>query len=188
MRKVIFQTLTSVDGYFEGPNQEIDWHNVDEEFNEMAISFLGSVDLLLFGRVTYQIMVAYWPTETAERNDPIVAGQMNSIQKIVFSRSLKNVEWENTRVVRELIPEEVTKLKRQPGKDIAIFGSSDLTLGLMQHGLVDEYRIVVNPILLGNGKPLFKGLGTRVNLHLLNTTSFKSGNVMLCYAVSNKPH
>ncbi len=181
MRKIILSNLVSLDGYFEGPNREIDWHNVDEEFNEYAIDFLNSVDTLLFGRVTYQLMASYWPTPTAIANDPIVAEKMNSLPKIVFSRTLEKVEWKNTRLVKEAIAEEISKLKQQPGKDSAIFGSSDLALTFIQHGLIDEYRIIVNPVVLGNGKPLFKGIKDRLNLKLLKTKVFRSGNVCLYY-------
>ncbi len=181
MRKVIFAMLTSLDGFFEGPNREIDWHNVDKEFNEYAIDFLNSVDALLFGRVTYQLMASYWPTATAIENDPMVADKMNSLPKIVFSRTLDKVEWRNTRLVKENIAEEVSKLKQQPGKDLAIFGSSDLALTSIQHGLIDEYRIMVNPVVLGNGKSLFKGIRERLNLKLLKTQTFASGNVLLYY-------
>ncbi len=181
MRKIILSNLVSLDGYFEGPNREIDCHNVDEEFNEYAIDFLNSVDTLLFGRVTYQLMASYWPTPTAIANDPIVAEKMNSLPKIVFSRTLEKVEWKNTRLVKEAIAEEISKLKQQPGKDSAIFGSSDLALTFIQHGLIDEYRIIVNPVVLGNGKPLFKGIKDRLNLKLLKTKVFRSGNVCLYY-------
>jgi dihydrofolate reductase len=181
MRKIIFQTLISLDGFFEGPNQEIDWHNVDEEFNEFAIDFLDQVDTLLFGRVTYELMAGYWPTPAATTNDPIVAGKMNHLPKIVFSRTLKKVEWENSRLVKENVAEEITKLKQQPGKDMVIFGSSDLAVTLLPLGLIDECRILVNPVVLGSGKPLFKGIKEKLNLKLIKTKTFKSGNVLLFY-------
>jgi dihydrofolate reductase len=181
MRKAIFQMLVSLDGYYEGPNREIDWHNVDAEFNEVAIDFLNTVDVLLFGRLTYELMAGYWPTPEATTNDPIVAYKMNSMPKIVFSRTLQKAEWSNTRLVRDNIAEEISKLKRQPGKDLAIFGSSDLGLTLIQHDLIDEYRIIVNPVVLGGGKSLFKGIESRLTLTLLRATTFRSGNVMLCY-------
>ena len=158
MRKMIFFMLTTLDGFYEGPNKEIDWHNVDEEFNEFAIEQLNSVDVLLFGRVTYELMASYWPTPAATTNDPIVADKMNSLPKIVFSKTLSSVEWQNTRLVKENITEEISKLRQQPGKDLIIFGSSDLAATFIQHGLIDEYRIMVNPVVLGNGKPLFKGI------------------------------
>lgn len=182
MRKVIFFMLTSLDGYFEGPDRDINWHNVDEEFNEFAIQQMGGFGALLFGRVTYELMASYWPTEAAKRDDPIVAGLMNSLPKIVFSKTLERAEWNNTRLVKDNYVEEISRLKQQPGKDIAIFGSSDLAVTFIQHDLIDEYRIMVNPVVLGNGKPLFKGIKEKLNLKLAKTKTFKSGNVLLYYA------
>ena len=181
MRKVIFFMLTTLDGFYEGPNKEIDWHNVDEEYNQFAIDQLNSVDVLLFGRVTYELMASYWTTEAATTNDPIVADKMNHLPKIVFSKTLASVEWQNTRLVKENIAEEIAKLQRQPGKDLIIFGSSDLAVTLIQDGLIDEYRIMVNPVVLGNGKPLFRGIKNKLNLRLIDTRKFKSGNVLLYY-------
>jgi len=186
MRKMILYMLTTLDGFYEGPNKEIDWHNVDEEFNEFAIEQLNSVDVLLFGRVTYELMASYWPTPAATTNDPIVADKMNSLPKIVFSKTLSSVEWQNTRLVKENIAEEISKLKQQPGKDLIIFGSSDLAVTLIQHGLIDEYRIMVNPVVLGNGKHLFKGINHKLNLKLLKTKTFRSGNVLLYYQPEEK--
>jgi dihydrofolate reductase len=181
MRKVLFFMLTSLDGFFEGPKQDISWHHVDEEFNDFAIQQLQEFDLLLFGRVTYQMMASYWPTEGAIHDDPIVAGKMNSIPKIVVSKTLDKVGWDNTRLVKDDVVEEIAKLKQQPGKDIAIFGSSDLTVSLAKHGLVDEYRIMLNPIFLGSGKRLLEGIDQNLNLKLLKTRLFKNGNVLLYY-------
>jgi dihydrofolate reductase len=182
MRKVIFFMLTSLDGFFEGPNGEIDWHHVDEEFNEFAIEQINSGDTLLFGRVTYEGMASYWPTPAATANDPIVAHMMNSMPKIVFSKTLSSAEWQNSRLVKENFAEEISKLKQQPGKDLIIFGSSNLAVSFIQHGLIDEFRIMVNPIVLGDGKPLFKGIQNKLELRLLKTKTFKSGNVLLYYA------
>lgn len=183
-RKVIFQMMVTLDGFFEGPNREIDWHNVDQEFNDYAIDLLNHVDVLLFGRVTYELMASYWPTPSATTDDPIVADKMNSLSKIVFSKTLEKADWNNTRLVKENIPEEISKLKQSlPGqdKDLAIFGSSDLALTFIQHNLIDEYRIIVNPIVLGKGKTLFKGLKDKLDLKLLKTKTFNSGNVLLYY-------
>ncbi len=186
MRKVIFFMLTTLDGFYEGPNREIDWHNVDEEFNEFAIEQLNTIDTLLFGRVTYQLMASYWPTPEAIKNDPIVAGKMNNTPKIVFSRTLSTAEWQNTRLVKENVAQEIAKLKQQPGKDIAIFGSSDLATSFIQPGLIDEYRIMVNPVVLGSGKPLFKGIKDKLNLKLKKARTFRSGNVLLYYQPQEK--
>jgi dihydrofolate reductase len=181
MRKVIFQMLISLDGYFEGPNREIDWHNVDNEFNDYAIDFLKSVDTLLFGRITYELMAAHWTTHEALSNDPIVAERMNNLEKIVFSRTLKKADWSNTTLIKKDIAETVEALKQKQGKHIAIFGSSDLALALLPSGLIDELSILVNPVILGQGKTLFRGFDTRLNLTLLRTKIFRSGNVLLCY-------
>ena len=181
MRKVFLFNMTTLDGYFEGLNQDISWHNVDEEFNEFAIEQLDEIGTLLFGRVTYQGMASYWPTELAINDDPEVAGRMNSLPKIVFSRTLDQAEWNNSKLVKENAAEEVLKLKRQPGKDIAIFGSSGLAVTLAEHGLIDEYRIIVNPVFLGGGTPLLKGIKESLNLKLLNARIFNSGNVLLFY-------
>jgi len=182
MRKVFLFNMTTLDGFFEGSNQDISWHNVDAEFNEFAIDQLKQVDTLLFGRVTYQGMASYWPTELAIGDDPVVAGLMNSLPKIVFSRTLQEAEWSNTRLVNSNVAEEVSKLKQQPGKEIAIFGSSDLAVTLAENGLIDEYRIIINPVFLGKGTPLLKGITDKLNLQLLKSRTFKSGNVLLYYA------
>jgi dihydrofolate reductase len=181
MRKIILQTLITLDGYYEGPNKEIDWHNVDAEFNDFAIAFLNTIDTILFGRVTYQLMADYWPTADALKNDPVIAERMNNLSKIVFSKTMKNAEWNNTQVFKGNIPYEIKKLKQQSGKDIAIFASSELALTFIPHRLIDEFRILVNPVVLGCGKPLFKGLNERLKLKLLNTKTFNSGNVLLYY-------
>jgi dihydrofolate reductase len=121
------------------------------------------------------------------KNDPVIATAMNRLPKIVFSRTLSSATWQNTRLVKDNVAEQVTKLKKQPGKDLIIFGSSDLSVSLIQAGLIDEFRIMVNPIALGNGKALFKGLPGRLNLELIKTRTFQSGNVVLFYRPKGKP-
>lgn len=181
MRNVLFFMLVSLDGYFEGPDGGIDWHRVDEEFNDFSLEQLNSVDTLLFGRVTYEGMASYWPTPVATANDPIIAGKMNEKPKIVFSRTLEKAEWNKTRLIKDNVAQEVTKLKQQPGKDLIIFGSSDLAASFAEMGLIDEYRIMVSPVVLGGGKPLFRGIGHRLNLKLVKTRTFGNGNVLLYY-------
>lgn len=181
MRKVILQNMISLDGYFQGADGDISWHNVDAEFNEYAIEVLNNLGGLLFGRVTYELMASYWPTPAASTDDPIVAGKMNTLPKVVFSRTLAKADWDNTRLVRDDAEKEVLKLKQQPGRDLAIFGSSELAVTLMQHGLIDEYRVFVNPVILGKGKSLFHGLSSPQKVTLLNAKPFRSGNVLLTY-------
>ncbi len=181
MRKLFVFNLVTLDGYFEGQNRDISWHNVDAEFNEYAVEMLNSVDTLLFGRVTYELMARFWPTSDAMENDPIVAERMNNLPKIVFSRTLGKVEWNNTLLVKDTIEEEVNKIKKQPGKDMAILGSGSITTEFAQLGLIDEYRIMVNPVVLGSGNPLFKGIKDRLHLKLIKTRTFRNGNVLLYY-------
>jgi dihydrofolate reductase len=186
MRKVLLFDMVTLDGFFEGPNHEIDWHTVDDEFNEFAQAQLDSVDVLLFGRVTYEMMAAYWPTPAGAASDPITADKMNRTAKIVFSKTLSSAAWQNTRLVRGNILEEITKLKKEPGKDLIVFGSSNLSVSLIQHGLIDEFRIMINPVLLGSGKSLFYGILERQPLKLLKTRVFHSGNVLLYYQPGTK--
>jgi len=180
MRTVFSFQMVSLDGFFEGPSRELDWHNVDEEFHKFAGHQLSTVDTLLFGRVTYQMLAAYWPA--AAESDPMIAGRMNSLPKLVFSRTLRSVEWNNSRLMKENLVEEVSKLKNQPGKDIALLGSASLLTTLMDANLVDEHRIMIAPIVLGSGNPLFRELERRQGLKMLRSTAFKSGNVLLVYA------
>src|SRR5712692_5792865 len=190
MRKVILSNMVTLDGFFEGPYRELDWHVVDEEFNEYANDLLSKVDGILFGRVTYQLMADYWPAAatnpSTSKGDLEIADKMNNVPKIVFSKTLENVEWNNSRLVKENIAEEVSQLKQQQGRDLAIFGSANLMVSLLQMGLVDELRIMVNPVVLGNGKPLFKGIHDTLNLKLIKTRTFRSGNVLLYYQPDKK--
>jgi dihydrofolate reductase len=180
VRKMFSFMVVTVDGYYEGPNQQfIDWPTVDEEFDEFSVMQLDEVDTLVFGRVTYEMMAAYWPTPAADDDDPRVAARMNSLAKIVVSRTLDKAAWANTRLISDT--QDVRALKQQPGKDIAILASSDLTVNLLQMGLVDELRIMVSPLVLGAGKSVFKNAGNRVSLKLLRSRPFDSGNVLLYY-------
>jgi dihydrofolate reductase len=181
MRKMFAFLVATVDGYYEGQNQEFDWPIVDEEFNEFSVRQLDEVDMLVFGRVTYELMASYWPTPAAKEDDPRVAARMNELPKLVISRTLENASWANTRLIRNNVAEELTEVKQQPGMDIAILGSSALTVDLLPSGLVDELRIMVNPIILGAGKSMFKTADQRIGLTLLEARPFTSGNVLLRY-------
>jgi len=186
MRKIIFQMMISVDGFFEGPNKELDWHNVDKEFNDISIAFLDSVDTLIFGRITYELMASYWPTSEANSDDPLVTERMNNLQKIVFSKTLKKADWNNSKLLNGNAIEEIKKLKQLPGKDMAIFGSSNLVLGLLDYNIIDEYRLIVSPVILGKGTSLFNGLKDRVYLKLIESKVYNSGNVLLNYRIEKK--
>jgi dihydrofolate reductase len=181
MRKIYSFHVITVDGYYEGPNGEFDWPVVDDEFNEFAIEQLDETGALLFGRVTYEGMASYWPTPAARESDPQVAGRMNDHPKIVVSRTLEKVEWAPTQLIRDDVAGQLGKLKQQDGKDIGLFGSSDLTVSLLRMGLLDEVRIMVHPVALGEGKSLFRTADSRIALKLQRVRQFRSGNVMLYY-------
>lgn len=181
MRKIIVCNMMSLDGFFEGAGHTIDWHNVDAEFNEFAENQLNSVDTILFGRKTYELMASYWTSSEALTTDPIIANQMNSKPKIVFSKTMTNARWKNTRLIKENIQPEIEKLKQQPGKDLILFGSADLAATFRQLDLIDEYRIILHPIVLAQGTPLFRQNPEQLHLKLTRTKTFKSGNVLLYY-------
>ena len=184
MRKVIVSEMVSLDGFFAGPDGDINWHVVDEDFNQLAIDLLGSVDTLLFGRVTYELMKSYWPTETAATDDPIIAEKMNTLPKVVFSKTLEKVEWgewKNVRLVKGDLREEVAKLKQEPGKDMVLFGSGKIVSALAQSGLIDDYLLFVAPVVLGNGISLFEGINATIKIKLVGTQRLSSGVVLLRY-------
>jgi len=182
VRRVILWNLITLDGFFEGPKSwDLDFHKIvwDEELKQWSMDQLRSVGALLFGRVTYEGMAAYWTQSEGEDAD-----LMNGIRKFVFSRTLKKADWNNTTLVRDHVEPEVSKLKQQPGKDVYIFGSGNLSSTLMQHGLIDEYRLALVPVLLGQGNLLFKN-SPRTAMKLLEAEQLKNGCVILRYAGQN---
>ncbi len=184
MRRTFLFNMMTLDGFFAGPAGEIDWHNVDKEFNDFAVEQLKEIGTLVFGRITYELMAAYWPKPSAVKDDPIVAERMNNLPKVVFSRTLYSVEWNHTRLVREDAPGELSRLREGTGKDVAIFGSANLAAGLLAAGLIEELRVMVNPVILGTGMPLFPDNDVRRRLKLLSSRTFNSGNVLLRYEVA----
>jgi len=186
LRNLFAFNMVTLDGFFEGPNRDISWHNVDDEFNQFAIEQASTVGAILFGRVTYELMASYWPTPAAQSDDPMVANLMNTLPKVVFSRTLQKAEWNNTRLIKDNVAEEILKMKQEPGNDLAVFGSANLLSSLMQMNLVDEHRVMVNPVLIGSGTPLFRNIAQKVDLKLVKTRTFKSGNVLLYYQPDKK--
>jgi dihydrofolate reductase len=178
MRKVFWQMNVTLDGFMEGPNRELNYtaQVVDRDFDSYATEMLKSIDAILLGRRTYQLFAGYWPSAAGPD-----AERLNELPKIVFSRTLNKVEWNNARLVKENVAEEVAWLKQQPGKDIALFGSADLASTLIRFGLIDEYRIFVTPFVLGSGWPMFKDTKERIGLKLLSATTWSSGIVALYY-------
>jgi len=182
-----FMTI-SLDGFFEGRDHDISWHNVDDELNKFAIELLRETDTILFGRRTYELFEDFWPKAV---DDPKIskdnlekARLINNMNKVVFSKTLTKVEerenWRNVKLIRDVNSEEIKRWKRESGKDLCI-GGSNLALSFAQLGLIDEIRIMVDPIVLGEGTRLFEGIKDKLNLSLLKTRTFKSGNVLLYY-------
>jgi dihydrofolate reductase len=182
MAKLFLFMMTSVDGYFEGKDHDLSWHHTDEEFNKFAIEQTSSIGTILFGRVTYEMMASFWPTDQA-KDDPETAKLMNETPKIVFSKSLASAEWHNTILKKEVDPDEVNNLKESSKKNIAVFGSSDLCVSLLEMGLLDELRIMINPVILGEGKILLAGLKKKLSLQLTQKRLFTNGNILLYYQV-----
>jgi dihydrofolate reductase len=181
MRKVTVFNFVTLNGYFEGRKRDISWHKHGAEENEYAVEMLKSGNVLLLGRVTYELMASYWPTRHAIKNDPLVAEGMNNADKIVFSRTLKKVEWSNTRLMKDNVEEEIKKMKQMSGKNMTLLGSGSILTQFAEQGLIDEYQIMVDPVVLGDGTSIFKGIKHRLNLKLTTTRTFRNGNVLLCY-------
>ncbi len=185
MRKIFISNFVSLDGYLAGPGGDLSWHNVNDEFIKYAEDMLESVDTILFGRLTYEMMAAYWPAEHAVTNDPIIAGKMNTLPKIVFSKTLDQADWENSTIIKDDIEAKVKQLKELPGKDMVILGSGTIVSALTEMGLIDEYNILINPVILGEGKPHFTGIADRKQLELMDMKRFSSGLVLLTYQPKN---
>jgi dihydrofolate reductase len=179
-RLVVFNNI-SLDGYFTDAHGDMSWaHKADPEWNAFVARNASQGGMLLFGRVTYQLMASYWPTPGAVQAMPEVAKSMNALPKIVFSTTLKEASWQNTRLVRSGLLDTVRELKgSDAGSDLAIMGSGKVVAQLAQAGLVDEYQLVVNPIVLGAGRTIFEGVANRIALELANDRRFENGNVVL---------
>jgi dihydrofolate reductase len=181
MRKIIISNLSSLDGFLAGPKGEIDWFAWNDEMAQYSKGLIGSIDMIMFGRVTYELMASYWPTAGPTTDEPVIIEAMNNLPKIVFSRTLEKAAWKNTTLVKEARKEDILEMKRRPGKDIVIYGSGSLVSQFTDWGLIDDYRIFVNPVILADGKPHFKGLKDMVKLDLLEAKAFYSGVVLLHY-------
>jgi len=182
MARLIMWNLMTLDGFVEGPNRDISWHSDvwGEELEQLGIEQGKSAGRLMFGRVTYELIANHWPNEKGE-----VADFMNALPKYVFSRTLKTSGWNNTQLFGADVRDTVTKLKHENTGNIPLFGSADLAASLMAHGLIDEFRIALNPILLGGGTPLFKP-GDGMKLKLLDSRTLSTGVVILRYEPAAK--
>jgi dihydrofolate reductase len=180
MRKIFVFLMATLDGYQETTAGDLFWHNVDAEFLEFAAAQLDEADALLFGRKTYEHMAAFWPTEAAQHGVPAVASRMNGFDKIVVSRTLTEAAWGPVTILSDDVAAQLAKIKTQPGKDIALIGSSDLAASLLGTGVIDEIRIMVNPVVLGSGHAVLAG-AEQTALRLARIRQFGSGNVLLTY-------
>ncbi len=185
MRKLVLFMHTSLDGFVAGPNGEMDWIKVDDEMFEYAGNRTNEADLALYGRVTYEMMESYWPTAgdqpNATKHDLEHSRWYNHVAKIIISKTLQGKKLTNTKIISENISTEISRLKKASGKEIVIFGSPTASHSLMQDNLIDDYWLFVNPILLCQGIPLFKGIRENINLTLVKTNVFASGVVCLHY-------
>ena len=192
MSKIITTTWITLDGFIAGPNEEMDWIGeiYDEAMGKYEDDLVSSADTLLLGRVTYQSFAGSWPhvpdNPAASEGEKEYARKLNAMHKIVFSRTLEKVEWNNSTLVKEVVPEDIAQLKREPGRDMLIYGSASLVRTLTNFGLIDEYQLLVHPIILGSGKPLFQDIKDRAKLKLVNTKTHPSGVVVLSYQPREK--
>ena len=189
MRKIIFSIPITLDGFIEGPQRELDWVIADDDLHNYYASLLKNASVILYGRVTYELMASYWP---AAHNDPSIpksmlnfANTLNPLPKIVFSNTLQHVGW-NPTVLKAVVPEEIKRLKSQSGGDIMLGGGAALAQTFFQNGLVDEIQLMVQPVVIGAGKALFSGIDRGIKLKYLRSQSFQSGTVVLCYQPDGK--
>jgi dihydrofolate reductase len=184
MRKLVVFNHVSLDGYFTDANSDMSFAHrdvPDAEWDAFAAGNASGGGVLLFGRLTYELMAGFWPTPLAAETMPVVAERMNQLPKVVFSRTLARASWNNTRLVADDLIGEVRKMKAESVEDLAILGSGSLVSQLTRHALIDEYQIVVNPVVLGGGRTMFAGIQEKVPLKLTHSRTFGNGNVLLCY-------
>lgn len=184
-RRLFVSMIVSVDGYIEGPQRELDWfEDGDPQFEQYCDEMVDSVGLALYGRRSYELMLSYWPDAELHARSPqdlAFARKMNALPKVVLSRTLERAEWNNTQIVRDHVAERITELKQQPGKPIVAWAGAGLVKTLSDLDLVDEYRLIVTPVLLGGGTPMFQGVEQPRKLKLTRTTQLGRNLSVLCY-------
>ncbi|MGB2670900.1 MAG: dihydrofolate reductase family protein [Candidatus Acidiferrum sp.] len=182
MRKLMVFNMVSVDGFFVDGKGDMSWaHKNDSEWNAFVSGNASGSGVLVFGRITYQLMASYWPTPMALQNSPAVAKGMNEMPKIVFSRTLDSASWNNTKLLKGDLATEVRNLRKESGPDMVILGSGSIVSQLTQENLIDEYQVAVSPIVLGKGRTLFEGVKEKLNLKLTSSRTFGNGTVFACY-------
>jgi dihydrofolate reductase len=181
MPKLSCFNFVSLNGFYKGLREDISWHRHGEEEAQFSAENAQKESILLFGRVTYEMMYSFWSTEQAMAMMPQVAEGMNRSEKIVFSRTLEKAEWNNARVVQHDIYSEVRKLKENGTKDMTILGSGSIVSQLADHGLIDLYSIMLDPVAIPYGSSIFHGISKKLDLRLIGTRTFESGVVLLNY-------
>ena len=182
MAKLIVFNQVSMDGYFTDAHNDMSWaHKSDPEWDAFTAENAKGGGVLLFGRVTYEMMLSFWPTPTARQLAPVVADAMNKLPKIVFSRSLKEATWSNTTLVKEDPVDAVRAMKKRSERNLVLMGSGSIVSQLARADLIDQYEIVVNPVILGSGRTMFEGVDRRMPLKLTGIRRFTNGNVVLWY-------
>lgn len=187
MPKLSVFNHVSLDGYFVDQNGSMMWAkagNQDPEWSAFVAENANGEGILVFGRITYDLMSSYWPTPLAKQHDQALAERMNQLPKVVFSRTLNQASWNNTKLVQGDLATEIRKMKNQPGGDMVILGSGQIVAQLAQEGLIDEYQLVVNSVILGKGRTMFDGVTDKLDLKLTRSRAFRNGNVLVCYEPS----
>jgi dihydrofolate reductase len=185
MRNLIFFMHTSLDGFVAGLNGEMNWIHVDEEMFDFVATMTDQSDTALYGRVTYEMMQSYWPTAgqqpNATKHDIEHSAWYNKVSKVVLSKTISENGLYNTKVISGQLSEHIKEIKAEDGKNILIFGSPSASQSLLNEGLIDEFWLFVNPIILGQGMPLFKGVTGTTNLKLVESKTFANGVIALHY-------
>lgn len=181
MRKLTVFNFITLNGFYKGTDNDTSWHRHGEEEGQYSADAMKSESILLFGRITYEMMASWWPTPMAAEAYPEVAKGMNSAEKILFSNSIEDPKWNNTRVMNGDITEKIRQIKQQPGKDLTILGSGSVVSQFADAGLIDQYQIMIDPVALPSGTPIFNGIKNGFRLELTDTKIFKSGTIVLTY-------
>jgi dihydrofolate reductase len=182
MNKMILFMMVSLDGYVEGLDHDLSWHNAgNKEFSKFAIDQLNEAGSLVFGRKTYELMASFWPSKAGREGDHAVAKRMNDMPKIVISDSLDKADWNNTRLIKENVASQLKQLKSESAHDLLVLGSNELCVSLLEMELLDELRLMINPVVLGAGTPLLQGVKQPQKLLLVKDHRFDSDNVLLTY-------
>jgi dihydrofolate reductase len=181
MSKINSYTFITLNGFYKGDHEDISWHRHGEEEGEHAKEGLAGNGILLFGRKTYEMMSSYWPTPGAMQSAPEVAKGMNNAEKIVFSRTVKEASWNNTRVISDNIVEEMKRLKHTGSKDMTVLGSGSILTLFAQNNLIDEYQFMIDPVILGEGATILKSITKNLILKLTRSKVYKSGVILACY-------